>query len=367
MPRARRGRLFSLAGAGLALLMSASIVAASIFPLGTIVFVSNRDHPSGGSDIYSMNADGTMVTRLTNDADTERDPVLSPDGAKIAYEIVGKIYVRDVAGGTPVDLLAGCGDPAKGGDGHLCGYATGPAWSPDGTRIAFALGYRVGSYFGAYIETVRLADLDRQTVFNSYANPVKDPTWTLPAEREPGQERIAFVQSSGAVDTIMVKDLLDGDTDTIATGSMPAWSPDGNYIAFVDDLWTHYGHLAENGLDIYVVPACRDCSGQPFPPSMAYGRDLHPSWSPDGTKLLFQSERWENPTAATGSGVYHLYMVDVFPWDNPYPEYYFGDLDLSIYSSYVSTGSGAIAYSDTMASWHWPLYDLSGLFSPVHD
>ncbi len=371
MRRGRRISLFSAAGAAVALLMSGSVVTASVFPYGTIVFVSNRDWLAGtpGSDIYTMNSDGTMVTRLTNDALQERDPVLSPDGSKIAYEIGGHIFVRDVTGGTPVDLLAGCGDPMAGGDGHLCGYAAGPAWSPDGTRIAFALTYRAGSYAYSAIETVRLADHDRQTVFNGNGLSVKDPTWTLPADREPGQERIAFVQSSGAVDTILIKDLLDGQTETLATGSMPAWSPDGSYIAFVDDLWTHgaYPHPAANGLDIYVAPACRDCSGEPFPPSMAYGRDLHPSWSPDGTKILFQSERWDNPTAATGNGVYHLYMVDVFPWDDPYPGYVFPDEDLTLLSASKAGQAFPTTYSDTLASWHWPLYDISGFFSPVND
>jgi len=43
---------------------------------------SDRD---GGPQIYKMNADGTGLTRLTNNAALDTEPAWSPDGTKIAF------------------------------------------------------------------------------------------------------------------------------------------------------------------------------------------------------------------------------------------------------------------------------------------
>src|SRR5437899_2073196 len=49
---------------------------------GKIAFTSNRD---GNVEIYVMNADGTGVTRLTNSVGYDQDPAWSPDGTQIAF------------------------------------------------------------------------------------------------------------------------------------------------------------------------------------------------------------------------------------------------------------------------------------------
>ena len=49
---------------------------------GRVAFVSNRD---GNSEIYVMNADGTGLTRLTNDPAVDAYPAWSPDGNRIAF------------------------------------------------------------------------------------------------------------------------------------------------------------------------------------------------------------------------------------------------------------------------------------------
>ena len=57
-----------------------------------------------------------------------RWPTGSPDGSRIAFEGVGRIWVQDASGGEPRRLTP---------DGFAVGFEYAPAWSPDGSTIAF--------------------------------------------------------------------------------------------------------------------------------------------------------------------------------------------------------------------------------------
>jgi TolB protein len=96
-----------------------------------IAFVSGRQ-------IYAVNTDGSGLTRLTSDAGQDQWPSWSPDGSTIAYSNSGRtplddsccsptqeIYTIPAAGGTPTRLT------------HDRQSDDAPAYSPDGSRIAF--------------------------------------------------------------------------------------------------------------------------------------------------------------------------------------------------------------------------------------
>jgi len=91
-----------------------------------IAFTSNRD---GNPEIYVMDADGTNLVKLTNNAAIDQGPDWSPDGTQIAFmssrEGDRDIYVMEADGTNPVKLTGGEG---KNRDA---------AWSPDGTQFAF--------------------------------------------------------------------------------------------------------------------------------------------------------------------------------------------------------------------------------------
>src|SRR5437899_5042435 len=52
-------------------------------PQGRIAFVSDRD---GNAEIYVMNADGSGVTRLTDNPAVDRSPAWWPDSSRILFE-----------------------------------------------------------------------------------------------------------------------------------------------------------------------------------------------------------------------------------------------------------------------------------------
>src|SRR5205814_425458 len=92
-----------------------------------IAFSSDRD---GNFSVYTMDADGSHVSRVTSSALSDGQPAISPDGTKIAFHSFdthfgnnGAIFVSNIDGSNPVSLTNR--------------VDSNPTWSPDGAKIAF--------------------------------------------------------------------------------------------------------------------------------------------------------------------------------------------------------------------------------------
>src|SRR5699024_27110 len=80
-----------------------------------------------GADIYTVNADGTEKTRLTNNDVGERDIDVSPNGKKIAFVKDNySIWIMDIDGSNETQI-------ATGEYFHF-----NPKWSPDGSTILYS-------------------------------------------------------------------------------------------------------------------------------------------------------------------------------------------------------------------------------------
>jgi Tol biopolymer transport system component len=157
-----------------------------------------------------------------------------------------------------------------------------PAWSPDGTKIAFG---RTTFQISAPEIYVMNADGSNQTRITTNSASDRQPSWS------PDGTKIAFVTNRDGNDEIYVMN-ADGSNQTRLTNntafdSDPAWSPDGSKIAFTSnrDLPGSFGN---NGFEIYVMSAN---GSNPTRLTNNSASDAQPSWSPDGARIAFTSQR----------------------------------------------------------------------------
>jgi Tol biopolymer transport system component len=155
-----------------------------------------------------------------------------------------------------------------------------PSWSPDGTRIAFR-SHRDGD------EEVYVMQADGSDQRNLSNAPGTDysPAWS------PKGDGIAFNSDRGGDGSIWVVNAEGSDlrqvTDLPGVSEYPSWSPDGRRIAFHCTL----GRVLPGGtgdFEICVVNA----DGTGFVQlTDAPGESKLPAWSPDGSRIAFQTNR----------------------------------------------------------------------------
>ena len=218
------------------------------------------------TDIYMMNANGSGETPLTTNPASDNSPAWSPDGTRIAFASTrdgnSEIYVMNADGSGQTRLTSNSAN-----DGN-------PAWTPDGSRIAFHSD-RDGN-FEIYVMTAAGAGQTRLT-FGATSD--LEPAWS------PDGTLIAY-QSSGAGFAQIYTMNANGSNRIPRTNASPAfdsgpsWSPDGTRIAFQRD--------AAGDAEIFVMNA--NGSGQTNL-SNNPTFDGSPSWSPDGTRIAFASIR----------------------------------------------------------------------------
>ena len=248
-----------------------------------IAFASDRD---GNWEIYVMDVDGGNPRNLTNDPSDDRDPSWSPDGKRIVFfsnrdghvidgRPTSEIYVMDADGGNPQNLTNDRNDDRF------------PSWSPDGKRIAF-VSDRDGPprYFDIYVMDADGGNLQRLT---SDPRDDRNPSWSPDGERIVfGARREGHFETKFAVTyEIYVMDADGGNQQRLTENRKndwhPAWSPNGERIAFASD---RKGDLVN--IEIYVMDAD---GGNEHRLTENRVYDWQPSWSPDGERIAFVSDR----------------------------------------------------------------------------
>jgi TolB protein len=199
---------------------------------------------SSGGDIYSINADGTGLRRLT----AGLDPTWSPDGGQVAFArwtFPYGLYVVNADGS---------------GERHLFGapQVKAPDWSPDGTRIVFT--YQHEGHLEDREKCIKRSVPGSPEAIRYCFEIPADPWWKLGVVR-----------------------LGDGYFYELHSHNFsysPTWSPDGTRIAYASD----------KGLALTWEGATSEVTRDPNVGALSqkWTLDRSPAWSPDGTRLAFQ-------------------------------------------------------------------------------
>ena len=240
-----------------------------------------------GGDLFASKPDGSELVTLTSGPEFEALPAYSPDGTLIAFEAQQPDHSFDVLvmpadGGERIRVIEGLAENSP------------IAWSPDSRHVAVAARPVGGGMSDATqiviggIDDPGAVRLGAADVFGG------DPAWS------PDGRRIAFHRSAccgEALDSLWVIDIDGSNAHEIAPGiwdsrvpimsghsrsnpggsAQPTWSADGRRLAFL-------GRGVGDRHDVYVVDAdgrnLRNVSNSPE-------EENRVAWSPDGARLAF--------------------------------------------------------------------------------
>ena len=254
---------------------------------GSLAYVLGQvaqDVPSGV--LAYVGRDGE-IERLSLPPDQYRNPQLSPNGDQLAVEIVGNdgrsaVWVYELSGNTQIRRLT---RPQDGSNAY-------PIWAPDGESLTFASN-RTGTW-GIYRQPADgLAEAEQLTLSDG-------ESMHRPASWSPDGDFLAFVNdllpTGSNTASLWMLSVETGEVELFydqpgTNDETPAFSPDGEWIAYS----SFEGGIA----GIYL---------EPFPriPGVQYeivkNGEIHPTWARDGGELFYAVSR----ASGRSPGVYRV-------------------------------------------------------------
>ena len=259
--------------------------------------VFSRSENNRPFQIYLMDSGGGNVVGISGDHFNDRHPAWSPDGRRLAF-----VHARALGQPAIYMMSANGEDRVRLSDCHA---DSRPAWSPEGVQLAYnhALSEGIRNLFVVDIEVFLAAREAAATQVVPEPEPEPEPE----LEPEPEPEAEAEVEQKPAPEekpheTPAGEGEGEGEGDppqapradppALAEGVQrlttsahsdihPDWSPDGSKLVFTKE--SAPLNAAVYVLDLFSRVQTR-LTGEE-------GYNGYPCWSPDGTKIIFSSNR----------------------------------------------------------------------------
>ena len=237
---------------------------------GEVIAYCFQPMEQGIHEIYVIDEGGDNNMKLINATIGLNHPDISADGQRVVcvgYVPTGSIHVFNIDG-TGLTRLTNTS--------NVTDYQ--PAWSPDGTQIAFT------RIYGSWVKVelwIMNSDGSNQHYIGVEGSAAK---WSTD-----GNSLIYSSKVSGNYDIYTCD--TDGSnvqrlTTTVLNETNPAYSPDGAQIAYC-------GFTDENNSSTYEIYKMNSDGTNNSKLTNNNFMDSNPRWSPDGTRFVFGSDRHE--------------------------------------------------------------------------
>jgi imidazolonepropionase-like amidohydrolase/Tol biopolymer transport system component len=218
---------------------------------------------------------------ISTDEGTWMNVDVSPDGTRIAFDMLGDIYVMPIGGGTPTRVAAGLA------------YEQQPRWSPDGSRIAF-VSDRGG---GDNIWIMGADGSNAKQLTKEDFRLLNQPSWSPDGRYIVAKKHFTTTRSLGTGEVWLYH--VDGGTGVQLVKRVnekhqkelgePTFAPDGKHIYFTRNITPGgtFQYAQDSNRALFAIERYELETGETHQVTAGNGGAVRPNPSPDGKYLAF--------------------------------------------------------------------------------
>jgi imidazolonepropionase-like amidohydrolase/Tol biopolymer transport system component len=206
---------------------------------------------------------------------------VSPDGSRVAFDMLGDIYVVPLAGGTATRIAEGLS------------YEQQPRWSPDGTRIAF-VSDRGG---GDNVWLMNADGSNKKQLTKEDFRLLNQPSWSpdgryivakkhFTTARSLGTGEVWLYHVDGGAGVLLVKRPNEKHQKELGE---PTYAPDGKSVYFTRNITPGgtFQYAQDSNQELFAIERYELDTGETHRVTAGAGGAVRPTPSPDGKYLAF--------------------------------------------------------------------------------